>query len=103
TATGFAAHLSSHLLPVQSFGITMAAGSFLVLVAMTLILPGGMLIGSHLHAPPDKPLGSRQVNQSLHHLTAWVLKHPRLIGVTTVVALALASAGLFRLRLETDF
>lgn len=103
TAAGFAAHLSSHLQPVRSFGVTMVIGSLLVLVAMTFILPGGMLIGTKWQAPPSKPRGDKQVNQSLHQLTAWVLQHPLRIGLTTCIALAIAIGGLLQLRLETDF
>lgn len=103
TATGFAAHLSSHLLPVRSFGVTMVVGSLLVLVAMMLILPGGMLIGGRLQPAPGNPRGSTQVNQSLHQLTTWVLGHPRTIGFATVAALLFAAGGLSRLELETDF
>ncbi len=103
TAAGFAAHLSSHLLPVRSFGVTMVLGSLLVLVAMTLILPGGMLVGGNRQAPPRNPRGSAQVNQSLHQLTAWVLEHPGAIGLTTLIGLGVAVGGLLQLRLETDF
>lgn len=103
TAAGFAAHLSSHLQPVRSFGVTMVIGSLLVLVAMTFILPGGMLIGGQWQATFRRPRGNQQVNQTLHQLTAWVLRHPLSIGLTTIVALAVAVGGLVQLRLETDF
>lgn len=102
TATGFAAHLSSHLHPVRSFGITMVMGSLLVLLAMALVLPAGMLLGSG-RLSESKPRGSQQVNQSLHQLTAWVLAHPRWIGIVTLITLAAGVSGLWQLRLETDF
>lgn len=103
TAAGFAAHLSSHLQPVRSFGVTMVIGSLLVLVAMTFILPGGMLIGGQWQVTFRRPRGNQQVNQSLHQLTAWVLQHPLRIGLTTCIALVIAIGGLLQLRLETDF
>jgi len=102
TAAGFAAQLSSHLHPVRSFGLTMVVGSLLVLVAMALVLPGGMLLGPGRRAA-SKPRGDRHVNQSLHRLSAWVLLHPRGIGVAAVIALAGGIGGLLQLRLETDF
>lgn len=102
TAAGFAAQLSSHLHPVQSFGITMVLGSLLILVAMTLVLPGGMLIGPD-RAGAQKPRGDKQVNQSLQLLTEWVLNHRGLIGLITVAAVVYGAVGLSRLEVETDF
>ena len=102
TAAGFAAQLSSHLHPVRSFGLTMVLGSLLVLVAMALVLPGGMLIGPGRRSP-SKPRGDRHVNQSLHRLSAWVLRHPLGIGAAATMALAGGIGGLVQLRLETDF
>lgn len=102
TATGFAAHLSSHLHPVRSFGITMVMGSLLVLVAMALVLPAGMLMGSG-RIPAGHPRGEQQVNRSLHTLTAWVLRHPAWITCATLAALAGGISGLWQLRLDTDF
>ena len=51
TAIGFGALLSSHITPVQSFGLMMALGTLLVLVAAAAILPGGILLG-HIGADP---------------------------------------------------
>ncbi|MDB5335214.1 MAG: integral rane protein [Planctomycetaceae bacterium] len=102
TATGFAAHLSSHLHPVRSFGLTMVMGSLLVLVAMALVLPAGMLLGAG-QIPTGKPRGEQQVNQSLHRLTAWVLSHQWWIGIATVFVLVGGISGLWQLRVDTDF
>lgn len=102
TAAGFSAQLWSHLHPVRSFGLTMVMGSLLVLVAMALVLPGGMLIGRD-RAGAQKPRGDQQVNQSLHRLTEWVLHHPWTIGIVTAVSLAFGVSGLLQLRMETDF
>ena len=102
TAVGFSAQLTSHLHPVRSFGLTMVIGSLLVLVVMALVLPGGMLLGSR-GGFPMKPRGHQQIKESLHGLNAWVLEHPRWIAVGAIVWLLVSVAGLFRLRLETDF
>lgn len=102
TATGFAAHLSSHLHPVRSFGVTMVMGSLLVLVAMALVLPAGMLLGSGT-LPVGKPRGEQQVNQSLHRLTAWVLGHPWWIGIATLFIVVGGITGLWQLKVDTDF
>ena len=102
TAVGFAAHLSSHLHPVRSFGVTMVMGSLLVLLAMALVLPAGMLLGAG-QLPAGKPRGEQQVNRSLHRLTAWVLGHPWWIGMATLLVLIGGISGLWQLRVDTDF
>jgi predicted RND superfamily exporter protein len=102
TATGFAAHLSSHLHPVRSFGVTMVMGSLLVLLAMALVLPAGMLLGA-AQIPTGKPRGEQQVNRSLHQLTAWVLAHPWWISIATLIAVVGGVSGLWQLRVDTDF
>ncbi len=102
TAAGFAAQLSSHLHPVQSFGITMVLGSLLVLVAMTLVLPGGMLLGPD-RAGAQKPRGDQQVSQWLASLTQFVLVHRFWMGIVTLAAVIYGTAGLMQLQVETDF
>ena len=102
TAVGFAAHLSSHLHPVRSFGVTMVMGSLLVLLAMALVLPAGMLLGAG-QLPAGKPRGEQQVNQSLHRLTAWVLGHPWWISTATLLVVIGGVSGLWQLRVDTDF
>jgi predicted RND superfamily exporter protein len=102
TAAGFAAHFSSNLHPVRSFGLTMVIGSLLVLLAIALVLPCGMLLGAR-RGTPVKARGERQVNQFLHSVTLWVLHHPKGIGLGTLIAVAFGVGGLLQLRLETDF
>ncbi len=102
TAAGFGAQLSSHLHPVQSFGLTMVIGSLLVLVAMILVLPGGFLIGPE-RAVLLAPRGDKQVHDSLQGLANWVLRHPWGVSVSCGLLVILGVMGLFRLRIETDF
>lgn len=102
TSAGFGAQLSSHLHPVQSFGLTMVIGSLLVLVAMILVLPGGFLMGPE-RAVPLAPRGDRQVNQSLQGLAQWVLKHPRKVYIGCALLMVFSAMGLSRLKIETDF
>lgn len=102
TAAGFAAHFSSHLHPVRSFGLTMVMGSLLVLLAIVLVLPAGMLSGGRKSAHV-KPRGVQEVSHFLHGLTFWVLRHPRPIFLGTLAASLVAIGGLVQLKLETDF
>ena len=102
TAIGFAALLSSHITPVQSFGIMMALGAMLVLVAAATLLPGGILIGSYSpdphYAPAEKRLGA-----GLEHVTNAIERRPRLLGFAALALTLFALAGFMRLRVETDF
>lgn len=102
TAAGFGAQLSSHIHPVRSFGLTMVIGSLLVLVAIFLVSPGGFLIGPERSALL-KPRGGEQINQSLQGLARWVLMHPLIVTVSCTIVLGISVAGLFRLKVETDF
>jgi hypothetical protein len=102
TAAGFAAELSSHVYPVQSFGVIMTLGSMLVLVAIATILPGGVLLGRHT-ADPDVSATDRHLGRWLGVLGGWIEKYPwRLLGACAVVTV-LSLAGIYRIRVETEF
>lgn len=102
TATGFSAQLTSHLHPVRSFGITMVIGSLFVLVAMVMVLPGGLLLGAQRQIA-RRPRGQAQVKHWLLAVTEWVLRHRRLVWSVAGLLLILSLTGLQRLRIETDF
>ena len=120
TAGGFAVQWSSHIHPVQSFGLMMALGSMLVLLASALTLPGGVLLGfPHAAAdalPPGitgasaEPTRARLadgpptgISRALALLTRYVETYPGRLAVGFVVMIVLALGGFFRLRVETDF
>ena len=102
TAVGFSAQLFSRLHPVRSFGITMVIGSLFVLVAMMLVLPGGMLLGGGKYIS-SKPRGDREVSRSLSWITDWVLRHPWRVSIAAGFLLLFAISGLMRLRIDADF
>lgn len=52
TVFGFAVLVSSHINPVASFGLMMALGTMVVLVAITILLPGCLLFGRLPEEPP---------------------------------------------------
>lgn len=102
TAAGFAAELSSHVYPVRSFGIIMTLGSMLVLPAILLILPGGVLLGRHT-ADPDVSVADKQLGRWLGVLGNWIEHSPwRLLGVC-LVATVVSLFGIVRIRVETEF
>lgn len=102
TAAGFAAELSSHVYPIQSFGVIMTLGSMLVLVAIAAILPGGVLLGRQT-ADPDVSAADKHLGRWLSVLGDWIEQYPwRLLGVCLVVTVV-SLCGMFRLRVETVF
>jgi hypothetical protein len=102
TTMGFAALLSSGIVPVRSFGLMVATGTMLVLLACVVLLPGGVLIGQWDADPRDAP-AERRVLAGLARVTDWVEHQSRLLLTVLVVLIALSVGGLFRLRVETDF
>ncbi|TXT28699.1 MAG: integral membrane protein, partial [Planctomycetota bacterium] len=52
TAFGFGVLVSSHINPVASFGLMMAIGTMVVLVAVIVLLPGCLLFGRLPDEPP---------------------------------------------------
>ncbi|MSR56411.1 MAG: hypothetical protein EXS05_01905 [Planctomycetaceae bacterium] len=102
TAGGFAAQLSSHVYPVKSFGLMMALGSMLVLVAIGVFLPGGVLLGRYA-ADPQITQADQHLARWLGVLGDWIENYPwRLLGVCVVVTIV-SLAGMTRIRVETDF
>lgn len=102
TATGFAALLSSHINPVQSFGVMMALGSMLVLVAVAMLLPGGILIGTFSPDPRRAP-AEKRLAAGLQRVTDAIERRPTSLGLTALLLTLFSLAGFWRLRIETDF
>ncbi|MFN0054000.1 MAG: efflux RND transporter permease subunit [Planctomycetales bacterium] len=103
TAAGFAAQLSSHVYPVKSFGIMMTLGSMLIVVAIAVLLPGGVLLGRFASDPDVSTGENSRLGRALARMCHWVERHPwRVLGICLAVT-AVALCGTFRIRLETDF
>lgn len=102
TAFGFGVLLSSHINPVASFGVMMAIGSLVVLVAVTVLLPGCVLFGRMLPEPPPSA-ADRRVSAVLGRITLWVEHHPQRVFFASLGIVAFASVGFLWLRVETDF
>jgi predicted RND superfamily exporter protein len=101
-AVGFLALTVSSVGPVQDFGIMMAIGSLMVLVAVVLIMPGSVLLGRY-DSDPRAPWGENRLVARLQSLLSAVARRPRrfLVGIVTVTVVAIA--GLTFLDVETDF
>jgi predicted RND superfamily exporter protein len=102
TAAGFAAVVTSSIAPVASFGIMMTLATLIVLVTCALVLPGGILIGGARRIPGVAP-AEAEVTRALGQLTEWVEHRPVAVGTVMLIFTGVCAAGLFRLKVETDF
>ncbi len=102
TAAGFAALLTSHITPVASFGIMMSVATLLVPVAAAMVLPGGILLAGANDKPGEAPAESR-LTTLLGQITEWVEHRPVIVGAGMTALTMFCTAGLFFLKVETDF
>ncbi len=102
TAVGFAALLSSRIVPVQSFGLMMTIGTSMVFVAVLTIVPAGVLLG-RFDIDPKESRWEKRVTQALQHLVNLVFRFPRLVGLFAILLAGFGLTGLAFLQVETDF
>jgi predicted RND superfamily exporter protein len=102
-AVGFASLLAAHVGPVQDFGLMMAIGSLLVLVSVALLAPGLALAAVRFDTDPQAAWGEAYLSHQLGRLIGWVEGAPKTLGVLTLLLVAAAVAGVWRLEVETDF
>lgn len=102
TASGFAALITSHILPVASFGVMMTLATLMVAVAAAAIVPAGILLGRVTQTPSVVP-AEHLIAGALSRITGAVERAPLLIGVSMATLMTVCGAGLFRLQVETDF
>lgn len=101
TAAGFASLLSSEIAPVRSFGIMMAIGTMMVLLAAIVLLPGGISLG--YLSSPLKHSSERGLERLLKKVCIGTEHYPKtLLGLASLFVL-LAGGGFYRLQIETDF
>lgn len=102
TVGGFASLMVSRIVPVQSFGLMMSLGTFLVLVAILGLIAGATLIGRASSDPMHAP-GEGMVARILNWVNSAVDRHPWLFALSGLIALAFLSVGTTRLESATDF
>lgn len=101
-AAGFGSLLVTDVGPVQDFGLMMALGALLVIVAVVLTLPALALAGG-LANDPQRAWGEKLLDVELGRVVRWVELHPWLVGVGAVVVTMLCASGMRRLEVESDF
>ncbi|MEQ9065982.1 MAG: MMPL family transporter, partial [Gimesia chilikensis] len=101
TAAGFLSLLTSEIAPVRSFGIMMALGTLMVLIASTVLLPGGMSLG-YLRQPA-KQSDDKGLARKLKQVAQMNERYPKRILWGSLIFVIFAAAGFSRLTIETDF
>lgn len=102
TAVGFAALLTSNIVPVRSFATMMTLATLLIPVMCCLVLPFGILFGK-AQADPLPPVGEAYMVGILRYLCRWSVRHPFLIGLFTIAISTWSAFGLAKIQVETDF
>ncbi len=101
-AAGFGSLALARVGPVQDFGLMMALGALMVMIACPLVIPALALAGRR-NAPPARVWGEGAFGQQLRAMARVAERHPYALGVPLVGLALVASAGAVRLEVETDF
>jgi predicted RND superfamily exporter protein len=99
---GFGSLAISGVAPVRDFGTMSAAGSFVVLISIALLLPV-LALTFRFDADPRQAWGEAGLDLGLSQLIRWVGRRPKTVGALALVLSLLAAAGAMRLEVETDF
>jgi uncharacterized protein len=101
-AAGFGSLRAARVGPVQDFGVMMAIGALMVLVAAGLLVPGLALAGKR-DVDPGRVWGERAFARRLQGVAQAASHRPYAVGVPLLAVTALAIAGAVRLEVESDF
>ena len=98
---GFLSLMLARVGPIQDFGLMMALGATMVLVAIVLLVPGLVLAGRFDGSAAG--LGGRPHRIVLDRLSGWFARRPVTVAVLTLTVAGVCLAGTARLKVETDF
>ncbi len=101
-AVGFAALMVADVGPVRDFGLMMATGALLVIVAVATIVPALAVCWAR-PGVPRRASGERSIARLLTAGGDLVQRHPVSVAGCLLVATGLLSLGCLRLQVETDF
>jgi predicted RND superfamily exporter protein len=101
-AIGYAALVTSDVVPIQQFGAILGACTLTAAVLVMILSPIAMLPPFPLEIPVREGSESR-VGRAMNRLTLWVHRHPRrVVAVVAAITIPL-TLGMFRLRYETNY
>jgi predicted RND superfamily exporter protein len=106
-AVGFGALMIAKVGPVHDYGVIMSLATLMVLVAVTIMVPGLATLGTRNHdqAPQQiqRPQQPGPLERALNRLSHWVMARPKPV-CAAIGLLGIGSAiGLRFLEVETDF
>ena len=101
-AVGFGSLMISEVKPVVDFGLMMAIGSLMVLLAIALTAPAIILLGARSRQLPADPPPS-WLYRSLQGLYGWSCRHRLMLTMVTLLVTNAAVIGATKLLQETDF
>jgi len=100
TALGFVSLVTSHIIPIREFGLYTALG-VLIAFLLTLTVGPSVLV---LFPPPritKRKTNDRIWRNLLYRQLTWTLRHPWLVTGIMVIVTLIASAGIFRLKVNS--
>jgi uncharacterized protein len=103
TAAGFAIQITSHIHPARSFGLMMGIATMVVLVAVVMVLPGGILLGQANRSRPRVFGQAGWLTRPLELLSTAVQQRPGAFVLAFAVLSVLSLVGCRYLRVETEF
>jgi predicted RND superfamily exporter protein len=101
-AIGYAALVTSDVLPIQQFGAILSTCTFGAAILVMVISPIAMLPPFRLEIPVRHGSQSR-VAGMMNRLILWVYRHPRAIVIVVFAVVVPVAAGLVRLSYETNY
>ena len=101
-AAGFAALVTSSVGPVQDYGVMMAIGALVTLVAVAVLLPGLALLGS-FDSDPQHTWGEARLDAALDRIVSWIERRGKTVSFVGIVLGIAVGLGCMRLEVETDF
>jgi predicted RND superfamily exporter protein len=101
-AVGYAALLTSRVVPVFQFGAVLAACTLAATLLTMALSPTAMMPPFPLEIPV-RPGSSSRLADALNRLTVWVADHPSKIVIGTLVLFVPLALGMVRLDYESNY
>src|SRR5262245_25716301 len=100
---GFGALCWASVAPVRDFGTMMVIGSLMVIPATCLLVPALALVGARDQPTPRPGWGEVHIGYWLMRSIDALAARPKTVAVITAIMALVASVGVMRLEIETDF
>ena len=99
---GFGSLLVSSVGPVHDFGLMMSIAAVFTLLAIMAFVPGLSLAG-RIDADPKRAWGEGHLDLSLHWISNFIERRPKLLGAIVLAVTLPPLFGVFWLEVESDF